>query len=166
MIIYHGSDTLIEQPKILDSNRYLDFGIGFYTTRNKEQAERWARKVCLRNDSSKPIISVYNCNFLELKKDLQVIEFAHADEAWLDFIVANRSGKIVSGKYDVVEGPVADDNVYLTIKLFENGVFDKKETLKRLKVEKLYNQISFNTKISLKYCSFSHIKELQRNAHG
>ncbi len=51
MIIYHGSDTLIKQPQILDSNRYLDFGIGFYTTRNKEQAERWARKVCLRNDS-------------------------------------------------------------------------------------------------------------------
>jgi hypothetical protein len=166
MIIYHGSDTLIEQPKILDSNRYLDFGIGFYTTKNKEQAERWARKVCLRNDSSKPIISVYNCNFLELKKDLQVVEFAHADETWLDFIVANRSGIIVFGKYDVVDGPVADDNVYLTIKLFENGVFDKKETLKRLKVEKLYNQISFHTESSLKHCSFSHIIELQRDAHG
>ncbi|MCK5156549.1 MAG: DUF3990 domain-containing protein [Spirochaetales bacterium] len=166
MIIYHGSDTSIEQPEILESNRYLDFGVGFYTTRNKEQAERWARKVCLRNDSLNPIISVYNCNFVELKKELNVIDFAYADESWLDFVVANRRGKIVTKKYDVVDGPVADDNVYLTIKLFEDGVFDKVETLKRLKIEKLFNQISFHTEVSLRYCSFNHSHKLHRITNG
>jgi len=45
MIIYHGSDVPIEYPEILDSARYLDFGIGFYTTSNRKQAERWAGKV-------------------------------------------------------------------------------------------------------------------------
>ncbi|MBC8343820.1 MAG: DUF3990 domain-containing protein [Bacteroidetes bacterium] len=166
MIIYHGSDTSIEQPEILESNRYLDFGVGFYTTRSKEQAERWARKVCLRNDSSKPIISVYNCNFVELKKKLNVIEFANADESWLDFVIANRSGKIISMKYDVVDGPAADDNVYLTIKLFENGILNRAETLKRLKIEKLFNQISFHSEVSLQYCFFDHIEKLHRITNG
>lgn len=59
----------------------------------------------------------------------------------MDFITANRRGKAIDEKYDVVIGPVADDNVYLTVKLFESGVLDKGETLKRLKVEKLFDQI-------------------------
>lgn len=42
MNIYHGSDIVVEKPQILQSNRLLDFGIGFYTTSNKEQAIRWA----------------------------------------------------------------------------------------------------------------------------
>ena len=154
MIIYHGSDVPIEYPEILDSERYLDFGIGFYTTSNRGQAERWAQKVCSRNNSNKQIISVYNLDFFELKGKLKLIEFVDADEAWLDFIVSNRSGKKIPKKYDLVSGPVADDNVYLTIKLFESGVLDKDETIKRLKIEKLYNQILFHTVESLEYCSF------------
>ena len=55
MIIYHGSDVPIEYPEILDSARYLDFGIGFYTTSNRKQAERWAGKVSSRNSSKKQI---------------------------------------------------------------------------------------------------------------
>jgi len=40
MIVYHGSDIVVKQPKILQSERMLDFGEGFYTTTNKEQAVR------------------------------------------------------------------------------------------------------------------------------
>jgi len=29
MILYHGSDVVVEHPKILLPNRYLDFGDGF-----------------------------------------------------------------------------------------------------------------------------------------
>ena len=38
MIIYHGSNLTVETPKILVPNRYLDFGTGFYTTTNFDQA--------------------------------------------------------------------------------------------------------------------------------
>jgi len=44
MILYHGSNVVVERPKILQSVRMLDFGVGFYTTSNKEQAVRWAEK--------------------------------------------------------------------------------------------------------------------------
>jgi len=166
MIIYHGSDTSITHPKILDSNRYLDFGVGFYTTSNKEQAERWAQKVCFRNSSSEQIISVYKCNFKDLQERLKIIEFDSADESWLDFVVANRSGKVLTSKYDIVIGPVADDNVYLTIKLFESGVLNKEETLKRLKIEKLYNQILFHNENALNYCYFDHFEVLKGRTNG
>lgn len=42
MIVYHGSNIDIREPKIIQSNRALDFGFGFYTTTFKEQAEKWA----------------------------------------------------------------------------------------------------------------------------
>ena len=166
MIIYHGSDISIIQPKILYSNRYLDFGVGFYTTSNREQAERWAQKVCYRNSSSEQIISVYKFNLIELQDRLNIIEFDTADESWLDFIISNRSGKAISRKYDIVTGPVADDNVYLTIKLFESNVLNKEETLKRLKIEKLYNQILFHNKNALKYCYFDHFEVLKGRTNG
>ena len=30
MILYHGSNVTVEQPKLIRQNRYLDFGFGFY----------------------------------------------------------------------------------------------------------------------------------------
>ena len=38
MILYHGSNVTVEEPKLIKQNRYLDFGYGFYTTTNKTQA--------------------------------------------------------------------------------------------------------------------------------
>lgn len=36
--VYHGSDVEVRQPEIRRSNRALDFGAGFYTTLNPDQA--------------------------------------------------------------------------------------------------------------------------------
>ena len=43
MILYHGSNVIVKNPKILKANRTLDFGYGFYTTTSKEQALKWAK---------------------------------------------------------------------------------------------------------------------------
>ena len=34
MILYHGSNIVVEKPMILIPNPYLDFGAGFYITSN------------------------------------------------------------------------------------------------------------------------------------
>ena len=39
MILYHGSNVVVKQPKLVEQNRFLDFGYGFYTTTNEEQAK-------------------------------------------------------------------------------------------------------------------------------
>jgi len=103
--------------------------------------------------------------FSEVKDKLKLIEFVDADEAWLDFVVLNRGGKKIQEKYDLVFGPVADDNVYLTIKLFESGVLNKEETIKRLKIEKLFNQILFHSAESLKYCFFDHYELIEEKTY-
>ncbi len=53
MNIYHGSYVIVEKPEIIQSNRLLDFGTGFYTTSNRDQAVGWAEKVSFRNNTAK-----------------------------------------------------------------------------------------------------------------
>ena len=154
MIIYHGSIVAVDTPKILHSNRKLDFGEGFYTTSNREQAVSWAQTVAARRETAAQFISVYEFGLKEALMNLSVVRFDEPDEAWLDFICMNRGGREKPGWYDMVLGPVADDNVYAVVQFYENGVYDKDEALKRLKVEKLYDQILFHTEKSLAYCRF------------
>ncbi|WP_312648937.1 DUF3990 domain-containing protein [Aminipila sp.] len=159
MIIYHGSDIVVKEPKILESNRLLDFGIGFYTTSNREQALRWAKKVSDRNGSDRIILSKYKFNYDKAKKDLIILEFSEPDEKWLDFVLENRTNKDFNQEYDIVIGPVADDNVYATVKLFEAGILNIDETIKRLKIQQLFNQILFHTESALTFCDFIEIEE-------
>ena len=39
MTVYHGTNIIIEQPKIINRFKTLDFGEGFYTTENESQAQ-------------------------------------------------------------------------------------------------------------------------------
>lgn len=145
MKLFHGSTIIVEKPKVLDSQRLLDFGEGFYTTTNQEQAERWALIKAKRNPSgSNAIISIYKIHdrLIDGQK-YKVKKFIAANEEWLDFVFANRTGKI-NHEYDIVIGPVANDTLYATLSLYESNVLTKKETIARLKTHKLFDQVSFH----------------------
>ena len=149
MICYHGSDTIVDMPKILKAKRPLDFGGGFYVTTNKVQAEKWAIKVAYRNNKNDKYINCYEFDESFAISNLKVLRFDKADEQWLDFICANRSGKEVP-QYDIIIGPVADDSVYKVVVKYENGDIDKQMALKQLKTEMLCDQVLFHTEDSLK----------------
>lgn len=153
MICFHGSDTIVDTPKILEPKRPLDFGGGFYVTTNEEQAKRWAIKVAYRNNNKFCCVNRYEFDLEKAKKELTLLKFEIADENWLDFICANRNGKD-TGKYDIVIGPVADDKVYRVVVEYENGDIDKITALKNLKTEALCNQILFHTAKSLEYLKY------------
>ena len=149
MICYHGSDTIVDSPRILEEKRPLDFGGGFYVTTSEAQAKSWAIKVAYRNNNNHRCINRYEFDLEKAKLELTVIHFETADEKWLDFICDNRSGKS-TGDYDIVIGPVADDRVYRVVVEYENGDLDKETALKNLKTESLCDQILFHTENALK----------------
>ena len=149
MICYHGSDTIVDIPRILEVQRPLDFGGGFYVTTSEVQAKSWAIKVAYRNNNNHRCINRYEFDLEKAKSELAVIHFEIADEKWLDFICDNRSGKS-TGDYDIVIGPVADDRVYRVVVEYENGDLDKETALKNLKTESLCDQILFHTEKALK----------------
>jgi hypothetical protein len=155
MILYHGSNVAVRQPQILQSERMLDFGTGFYTTSNKEQATRWAARVAERRETKDQILSVYEFDLEAAERELVILRFDEPNGEWLDFVCGNRSGREPTTPYDIVLGPVADDQVFATVILFEQGLLDRDAAIVALKVQKLYDQILFHTDKSLKYCCYA-----------
>lgn len=154
MILYHGSTELVESPEIRKGEAFLDFGVGFYTTTSFEQAERWARIKMRRSNSSSGYVSIYEFDYESAKQILQVKQFEAADEEWLNFVVKNRRGETPEISADMYIGPVADDNVYQSIRFFETGVYDAEYTVKKLKTEVLHDQWTFHTDEILKHLAF------------
>ena len=76
---------------------------------------------------------------------MNILDFQEATEEWLKFVFKNRQSEELVHQYDIVKGPVADDNLYQVLVNYENGVYDMEETIKRLKTYLLSNQISFHT---------------------
>jgi hypothetical protein len=91
MFLYHGSDVAVENPNIISQVHGLDFGIGFYTTTNKQQAIDFTKSVSRRNKTNNRILNIYECDIEALKKNCNVLEFSDADENWLDFVAQNRT---------------------------------------------------------------------------
>ena len=154
MIIYHGSNVVVEQPIILQSTRLLDFGAGFYTTENREQAVRWSQRVAERREPKNRVLSTYEFDIKLAERNLAILRFNDPNAEWLDFICANRRGASIDASYDIVIGSVADDKVYSVVQYYENGIYGKDEAIKRLKIDELFSQILFHTDKSLAYCRF------------
>lgn len=162
MIIYHGSTELVQSPEIRVSDTYLDFGTGFYTTTSYEQAERWARIKMRRQNKDIGYVSIYEFDFDSAQQRTTINRFENADMKWLEFVVGNRRGDNPKRIVDMDIGPVADDNVYRSIRLFETGVLDAEEAVKRLKTELLHDQWTFHTVKMLSFLKFVDYKELKR----
>lgn len=155
MILYHGSNVTVEHPKLVRQNRTLDFGYGFYTTTNLNQAINFAGRVAERRENGKPHVSIYEvAEIAELQKRLKILIFPEANEDWLDFVYANRSASYTGEWYDIVFGPVANDTIYRTFVAYEEGILTKEETIARLKVRKLFNQMIFATEAALKELTY------------
>ena len=107
-------------------------------------------------------VSVYEFDNTAAKKTLQIREFTQADAQWLRFVVNNRRGTQELPQVDIDIGPVADDNVYASIRLFETNVLDEDETIKRLKTETLHDQITFHTDAALAFCRLIEVREIQK----
>lgn len=154
MILYHGSNVIVFEPRLVEQNRYLDFGYGFYTTTNKTQAIGFADKVTKRRKSGERTVSIYEIDEGTAFAECSILKFESANEAWLDFVSENRSGNYSGEAYDFIYGPVANDDVYTTFTLYTAGVLTKEQTLEALKVKKLYNQLVLTSEKALSYLKF------------
>lgn len=68
--LYHGSNVIVDKPRLIRQNRTLDFGRGFYTTTNRDQAVSFAGKVMERRENGSPHISIYEIVEIEELKDI------------------------------------------------------------------------------------------------
>lgn len=155
--LFHGSNVAVEKPRLIGEQRNLDFGNGFYTTTNQTQAIDFAKKVMVRENTPKCFVSSYQFDLAASRKNLSVREFTEPSEAWLNFVLANRNNTYIGENYDLVVGPVANDQVYKVLIAFEAGIYDTKDALKRLKIQSLYNQFVFKSDKSLSLLQFTNV---------
>ena len=156
MKLYHGSNQTIKHPDPAFSKRSkMDFGRGFYTTTSEEQARRFTHLVLSRNKGNgTKTISIYDLD-ISAFSNLKVKDFQDKIDEWFDYVEKNRRHHDQPNcDYDIVIGPVADDNIQETFLLYEAEVIDKKEAIKRLKLEVLEDQIVFKSEISITYLRF------------
>ena len=136
MILYHTSNVRVENPDTQHSREHLDFGTGFYTTVLLKQAIDYGERFIRRGE---PAI----LNIFELDNDLNKYNhhiFAAYDEEWLDFVSACRKGQ-PHPLFDIIEGGIADDQVFNTIDLYFSGIYTKEQALSQLSYKKPNHQI-------------------------
>lgn len=149
MTVYHGGYTPVETPEIRIGRNTKDFGVGFYCTIIKEQAQRWAR----RYDTK--IVSIYD---VRLNQDLNIKEFREMTDEWLDFIISCRSGKVHD--YDIVIGAMADDQIYNYISDYMDGTITREQFWVLAKFKYPTHQITFCTKEALKCLEYRGYEEV------
>jgi len=149
MKVYHGSYMEISVIDLTKCEVGRDFGRAFYVTKIREQAEFWAKRKGRINNSN-GYVTEYNIfeNAFESIK-LKVLRFNNYDEKWLDFVVENRRLDASTHDYDIVEGPVANDDIAQRIFAYLAGKISKADFLEELKFKSPSHQIAFCTMASL-----------------
>lgn len=89
MILYHGSNIEVKEPKLFPHARALDFGAGFYLSSSLEQASKWAKSKVKRLKTGKPLVTVFNVEE-KYMLELSILTFDRATVEWLKFVNANR----------------------------------------------------------------------------
>lgn len=154
MILYHGSNMEVKEIDLNRSEVGKDFGVGFYLTASKVQAERMASRR-VRLYGGEPVVSVFEFDEAAAKKDgLLLKDFLFYSKDWADFILANRANgtRKQIHEYDIVHGPIANDDVGFQIRRLLAGIIDIDTFLAELKYKKgVTFQYFFATERSIKY---------------
>lgn len=143
-IIYHGSNVEVAKPRIIQNGFYKDFGYGFYCTKIEKQAKRWA---ITRKGNT-----VVNRYKYTLDKNLKVLRFEKMTDEWLDFVVSCRNG--IEHEYDIVEGPMADDQIWNYVEGFISGKVPRDVFWGLVRFSYPTHQIVFCTEMALKSLEF------------
>jgi len=151
----------VRKPIVSRGRGKTDFGKGFYTTTSREQAEKWAQiKRDRMGDEAHAIVSVFELDDAVLNNPAyHTRHFDGATAEWLDFVVGNRRGE-VHHNFDLIMGPVANDRLYATITLYENGILDANAAIDQLNTHQLFDQLSFHTTKACKLLTFVETFEL------
>ncbi len=159
MRLYHGSNLVIDSINLAMCRPYKDFGKGFYLTDIEKQAEKMAIRVS-KIYGGVPVVNSYEIsdNFRE-RSEIKVKDFGvQTSEEWAKFVMNNRNRTFSDvknalcnkdNKYDIVIGPVADDNMALLFRQYEHEIIDFDTLLKGMIYKKTSSQYSFHTEKSI-----------------
>ena len=166
MLLYHGSEHIIEYPVFNGSKRANDYGYGFYTTESKDLAKEWACSNkqdgfanCYEADLSG--LSVLNLNSSDYNILNWLAILANYRTYWQRSSIAeeakdylHRNFFIDPSDYDVIIGYRADDSYFSFAQDFVSGMISLSKLSEAMKLGKLGEQVVFKSRESFKYIRF------------
>lgn len=135
-ILYHTSNMEVRTPDVLHSREHLDFGKGFYLTPLREQAEKYGQRFLRKGEDA--FMNIYEFN--EELHGFSRIIFDSYNNLWLDYVTACRKG-MPHTIYDIIEGGIADDQVFDTIDLYFSGLYTFEQALDQLRFKRPNRQV-------------------------
>lgn len=166
LIIYHGSQQIVEVPKFGVGKTYNDYGQGFYCTQSVELAKEWACPI--KNDGyvNKYVMHFDGLNVMHLTTG----EFNILN--WLAILLKNRKFDITSpvgnsardfilsrfmpdtDNVDVIIGYRADDSYFSFAEDFVNNVISLRDLEMAMKLGTLGEQVVLISERSFKQIEF------------
>ncbi|MCF0223886.1 MAG: DUF3990 domain-containing protein [Fibrobacter sp.] len=143
MIVFHGSNVVVDKPDVEHSFRSLDFGKGFYVTTVREQAVRWACRKSSILEGTKPILNIYDMD--DVPAALSTKTFPDDLVEWIDFVCKCRDDSLEFARYDIIMGRVANDKIFRVVDMYHSGIWDISRALREIKAYPNYDQIAFVT---------------------
>lgn len=151
LILYHGTNVKFEVVDLKHSKDKRDFGRGFYTTTIIEQASSWAENMYIRYGGEGKYVMKFK---FKLSDNLKIKVFCGLSKEWLNMIKSNRLLGGTQHDYDVVIGPVADDDTIRTVSLYVAGIYSEEMAIERLRSFEYHDQVSLHSLEALKYLEF------------
>ena len=157
-ILYHGSNMIIENPKLGKGNPHNDYGLGFYCTENIELAKEWA---CL--DKGGGFANIYTIDTDNLAI-LNLSDENYSIVNWLALLVNNRTFRIGSqiaaqakdylltnflldtSTFDAIIGCRADDSYFAFAMDFLNNTISLRQLEKAMYLGNLGEQFMLKSK--------------------
>ena len=155
MILYHGSNIEIDRIDLNKCRPFKDFGRGFYTTLLHEQAWAMAKRTVRIYREGTPCITEFFLDTASLEDiRFNIKHFKKPDIEWARFVVNNRNHDLsgpsiyesnADNKYDIVTGPVANDDITALMDIYLAGILSDMALVKELTFRELSDQVSFHT---------------------
>lgn len=149
--LYHGSNQTIDRVDLSKGKRQKDFGQGFYTTHLIDQARQWAVKIAERYGGDATVTEFAFDLEGAVSDGLNVKIFENPTSEWAEFVMYNRKNIASQHSYDIVIGPVANDNISRLFGLYDMDIIDLDMLMTGLIYKELNSQYFFATERALKY---------------
>jgi hypothetical protein len=159
LTLYHGSNAAFERVDLAQSKDRRDFGRGFYMTTVREQARTWADIMFARHGGEGRY--VYTFRF-EIASELKVKTYDSLSGEWLEMVKNNRLHGGVCHDFDVVMGPVANDNTMRTVSLYVEGIYTAAQAIEQLRFFRANDQVSIHTGKALAWLTLTGAERLEQ----
>ena len=166
LLIYHGSQQIVETPLYGLGKKYNDYGQGFYCTQNNELAKEWACPVKNNGYSNKYMLHLNGLHIMHLTEGkFNILN-------WLAILLANRSFDITSPignnardfilsrflpdvtDIDIMIGYRADDSYFSFAEDFLNNTISLRDLSLAMQLGTLGEQIVLLSERSYKQIEF------------